>query len=296
MNEISTQIEIRPRTSDFKIGVSHRTYWHGGSAHRTLIYNAMSTLFPEGEYLFMDSVRAHRHLIRNSRLQDQVRQFLRQEAHHSREHVRYNEILDAQGFGASRLHELAGKRLGVVRTLGSRRMLACTCALEHFTATFGHELLSDPSYLLGADDSFSRVWTWHCIEEIEHKAVAFDVYQEVYSGFSGYVVRVRVMLLATIIFSSMIIDFTGQLMKDKGLHRSWRTWAGVLNYLFARPGLFRRMLPGLIVYMRPGFHPWGLDNRPLIEASERRLSRQVCRSDQSAPRETGDEEVPAQNT
>lgn len=271
MNDITKQITIRPRNAHFDIDETDRMYWHGGHPARTIVYNAMSTLFPEGEYLFIDSVRAHESQIRDPILKDQVKSFLRQEALHSREHVDYNLALDAQGFSASYLHKLAGKRLGIVRKMGLRRMLAATCALEHFTATFAHELLSDPSYLEGADNKFKELWTWHCIEEIEHKAVAFDVYREIYTGSGDYIVRARVMFIAMIVFSSMIVSHTGQLLKDKGLSRSPKAWLGVLNFLFGRPGLFRRMTPSLLWYMRPGYHPWNRDNRPLISSSEKRL-------------------------
>lgn len=271
MNILAKQITIRARDAHFEINETDRVYWHGGDPARTLIYNAMSTLFPEGEYLFMDSVRAHSDRVRDPVLKAQVKAFLRQEALHSREHVDYNLALDSQGFSASRLHELAGKRLGIVRRMGPRRMLACTCALEHFTATFGHELLSDPSYLEGADRKFKELWTWHCIEEIEHKSVAFDVYRESYTGFGAYIVRARVMFLAMIVFGSMIVVHIAHLLKDHGLSRSPKAWAGVLNYLFGRPGLFRRMIPSLLWYMTPGYHPWNRDNRQLIASSEARL-------------------------
>lgn len=278
MNDISKQITIRPRNAHFEIDESDRMYWHGGDPARTIVYNALSTLFPEGERLFMDSVRAHRDQIKDPVLKEQVKAFLRQEAMHSREHVDYNLALDAQGFSASHLHELAGKRLGIVRGLGWRRMLACTCALEHFTATFADELLSDPSYLEEADDKFKELWTWHCIEEIEHKGVAFDVYREIYTGFGDYIVRARVMFLAMVVFSSMVIAHAGHLLRDQGMSRSPKAWFGVLNYLFGRPGLFRRMTPSLLWYMVPRYHPWNKDNRELITSSEQRLEALRARS------------------
>src|SRR3546814_16965350 len=54
--------------------------------------------------------------------------------------------------------------------------LAATCALEHFTATLANAILADPAHLAGADAEAQRMWRWHAIEEIEHKAVAYDTW------------------------------------------------------------------------------------------------------------------------
>src|SRR3546814_2723588 len=54
--------------------------------------------------------------------------------------------------------------------------LAATCALEHFTAILANAVLSDPAHLVGADTEAQRMWRWHAVEEIEHKAVASDTW------------------------------------------------------------------------------------------------------------------------
>src|SRR3546814_12459444 len=51
-----------------------------------------------------------------------------------------------------------------------------TCALEHFTAILANAVLSDPAHLVGADTEAQRMWRWHAVEEIEHKAVAYDTW------------------------------------------------------------------------------------------------------------------------
>ncbi len=58
--------------------------------------------------------------------------------------------------------------------------LTATTALEHFTATIASQLLVN-TYIqeLMTDKTMSTMWYWHAIEENEHKAVAFDVYEGV---------------------------------------------------------------------------------------------------------------------
>src|SRR3546814_6801349 len=49
-----------------------------------------------------------------------------------------------------------------------------TCALP--ISTLAHDALANPTHLGGAADEARQLWRWHAIEEIEHKAVAFDTY------------------------------------------------------------------------------------------------------------------------
>jgi len=60
-----------------------------------------------------------------------------------------------------------------------------------------HDLLEHPERSDGVDENFKQLWRWHAIEETEHKAVAFDVYQAV---GGGYFRRVFNMLIVTIMF------------------------------------------------------------------------------------------------
>ncbi|HUM52060.1 MAG TPA: metal-dependent hydrolase, partial [Chitinophagales bacterium] len=58
--------------------------------------------------------------------------------------------------------------------------LTATVCLEHFTALFGHALFEHVE--LNQDivpKDMAELFQWHAAEEIEHKNVAFDVFQKV---------------------------------------------------------------------------------------------------------------------
>ena len=76
--------------------------------------------------------------------------------------------------------------------------LACTTAFEHFTATFAHILLRSKDGLRCMRAPQRRLWMYHALEEIEHKGVAFDVY-EAMGG--GYLRRAIAMIWVTIVFA-----------------------------------------------------------------------------------------------
>ena len=75
-------------------------YWMNGSAGLTHFMTALSALFPDGEKLFIDSVRAVRYhpaIKDNEALQKEISAFIGQEAMHTQEHVGFNA--SAQKYG-----------------------------------------------------------------------------------------------------------------------------------------------------------------------------------------------------
>jgi predicted metal-dependent hydrolase len=238
-------------------------HWHGGKISITSFFNNLSLFFPAGERFFVAAVNHHRDRIQNDVLRAQVVAFCAQEGFHSREHVRYNRMLDAQGYPASELESRIERILRWLSKGASWRLrLAATCALEHMTATLAHVLLGDPEILEGAHPVMAALWRWHAAEENEHKAVAFDVYKEV---GGTYLERVRAMIYATVIFWSLVFDHQVRLMRVDGVLWSPRQWWALWKWNFVRPGALRKMIPIYFQYFRVGFHPWDLDNRDLLE-------------------------------
>jgi predicted metal-dependent hydrolase len=45
-----------------------------------------------------------------------------------------------------------------------------------------------------------------------------------------------------------------------------REWAALWSFLFVTPGGMRDVIALYFTYYRPGFHPWDVDNRDLLEA------------------------------
>lgn len=253
-------------------------WWHGGDPVATAFFNALSCTFPAGEKFFMDSVRAYRREAPPA-LQRQIKGFIAQEAVHSREHAAFNALAAQSGYDVSSLERRTARVLDFARGRSRVRQLAATCALEHFTAILAHHLLSDDRRdLAGAPDDVVRLWAWHAVEEIEHKAVAFDTLGVATANMSRprrYLMRCFAMLLATVILFSTI----GANMRD--LYRAdelkgWRIWGPTLRYLFASRGIVRRILPDWLAYFKPGFHPWQHDDRALLERSQRALGLAVA--------------------
>ncbi|MCP5433755.1 MAG: metal-dependent hydrolase [Alphaproteobacteria bacterium] len=267
---MATPHPVTPRNLELgKLGDGTR-YWLGGDPARTAFMNGLSITFPEGERMFVDSVKPYREAIADERLAADVRGFCGQEAIHAREHATFNDRLTEQGFPVGELEDKIKARIAWVKAhFPQRHRLAVTCALEHFTAIMANQILSHPEYFEDADEEYRKLWLWHALEETEHKAVAFDVYRNVAGG--TYFERVRVMILMTIMFNLRIFNHVRVLLKTDGLAGNLKLWAGLLWYLWGKPGFFRRCAKDYLDYFRPGFHPWDHDNGALAESWKRRF-------------------------
>jgi uncharacterized protein len=247
-------------------------YWLNGDAHQTRYFDALSLMFPDGERFFIDSVRAFRpDIADDATLDAAVGGFIGQEAMHSREHLAYNERLEKQGVGAYDL-------MGIVREVQDRRartlspigQLAITICLEHFTAMLADHVLRHPATLRKADPRMVAIWRWHALEETEHKAVAFDVYQRVGgSAFVRWRRRCRAMFWITGLFTYRTWQFMWRLSKADGTRKDLRGWLRLLGFLFVSPAPITRIGMQWLRWFLPGFHPWKHDNRSLMEAARR---------------------------
>lgn len=274
MNAISRSIDLEPRNEHFHFETNERKYWFDGDPVKTVFWNALSIMFPEGEKFFMESVKNKRKLVEDPVLQKQIDGFLTQEAMHTREHVMYNKQLDAQGFSATDLHLELKAFLGALKKrIGKDRMLAVTCALEHFTAMMADRVLRDETIFGAADEQYRRVWTWHALEEAEHKGVAYDTFlAAVPNRQRRYLMRCAAMIGTSIIFNYFILKHTGRMMKDVGISRSPKAWGNLAKYLLGKPGLYRQIFFPWLDYFKPGFHPWDHDNRQEMAKVERTVA------------------------
>jgi len=157
----------------------------------------------------MDSVRHYRQRIDDPALKQEIQGFIGQEAMHSREHLAYNDLLQAAGLPAHRLD----RRLKFFLDLQKKHLppafnLAVTIALEHYTAMLAEILLSDPSRFGDSLKGYQQMWYWHALEETEHKAVAFDVWNRVIKpGPCAHLLRTGSMLTTTLLFWLVVFDF-----------------------------------------------------------------------------------------
>jgi predicted metal-dependent hydrolase len=266
-------LAIHPRNIAFGRATPVARWWLGADPIATAFFNALSASFPQGERFFMDAVRHYRDMA-GPKLAQQIAAFTAQEATHSREHLVFNNKVADQGYDFSRMDLYLKKRFDFGRTLPPLNRLCATIALEHFTAILAHAILSDGRDLADAPGELKCMWYWHAIEEIEHKAVAFDTFLVATQRFSAlrrWWARCFSMVLTTIMFLQFVRFGVRELFEQDGID-NLRSRRALFRYLWKTPGLLRRVAPAYFAYFKPGFHPWQVDDRALVANVEATLA------------------------
>ncbi len=261
--------EIPVRKLNLDLGNGFARHWHGGDAFRSAYYNALSMSFPLGEQMFIDSVQLcapqlpEPQSAKDFALRGQIKDFSAQEATHRHVHAQYNAELTRQGMVNHVEQRIAGRDAFVkANNLKPIHRLAVTAAYEHYTAVFAQILLDNPQTMAPADAQLRSIWNWHAMEESEHKAVAFDVYQAIGGNYAW---RIRWFLYASVVFFFDVLrQTTNNLWHDGTLFKP-STWWSAATFLFGHPskgnGWAWMMARPLLDYFKRDFHPWQHDNR-----------------------------------
>lgn len=260
MNALTLEVdhEIPRRDIHFSLGESHDPDWFAGDSCLSAYCDGLSIFFPPGERFFIRSVAHYLpQLTAYPGLRDEIRGFMAQEAMHTREHEAYNQRLRELGYPVDRMEQRALDELAMVKQ--PLHQLAFTVALEHLTATLAHLVLRDDGVFAGAPEGYRALWTWHCLEEMEHKGVAFDVYRIVtakQSGWQRYSLRCLALVLATIDIHRVLLANMRDILRVRSKYSRWALFKVWWRFGMFSPGYYRRALPYFMRFFRPNFDPW----------------------------------------
>jgi len=241
--------------------------WIPGEPFASHVINVMHLLLPEGERWFVKVFSEALPLIKDEQLREDVIGFIGQEGMHAAAHQGVQDYFDEHGLDTrpyvEQIEHLLRRLLGDRRITDDRKReewlierLAVIAAIEHITAFLGNWILNSPALdAAGADPRMLDLLRWHGAEEVEHRAVAYDVYQHV---DGRYVRRVRTYAIA----AGAIVWLWG--VGAKHLVDNDPTpepqpkarWLGIFDT--ARKGLtpsYANMLGCMWRYLQPGYHP-----------------------------------------
>jgi predicted metal-dependent hydrolase len=270
----ATKPEPKIRKVDFKFEKPFPKHWFNNNPIATHFSNAQHLAFPDGEKFFIRSVKAFAKQYENDpELKKRVNNFIGQEGTHFAEHQKFWDIMESQGLKPmgfvkffrrtawDGLEKLALKYLP--QETGKKMALSVTVGLEHFTAMLAETGITHPEWTDKMPREMQELFMWHAAEEIEHKAIPFDVLKKV---DGSYGIRAIGMLVAT-----------------------WGLWFYLINgtiYLLAVDNDVKvRKLPGHLVqflkvfgtnyggtlakqylqYFKRDFHPDQIENYHLAE-------------------------------
>jgi len=203
--------------------------------------------------------------IRDEALKEDVDRFSRQEAQHYQQHERFNKALFAQDYpGLKERYEVL--REDFERMLAEESDKYCVGFVEGFEsyttqgalAFFRAGLTDHPK----TDRRIADLMGWHMMEEIEHRNVAYDIYDHLYGD---YFYRVKMCLIAQYHITRFIMDCT-DIMSAHDAERFGKA------YKIGKPAKYFSQLGLLILSIRSCL-PWYTPHRykvpdNLKEASE----------------------------
>ncbi|MFN3586070.1 MAG: metal-dependent hydrolase [Moraxellaceae bacterium] len=271
-------------------------HWLPGDAFTSHFINEIHMILPAGEFWFCRVYKEALPEVTDPQLRDDVKGFIRQEAVHGRAHSEaIKNFLDAHGMetrsylrGVEWLFGrlLDSKPLGIslpgpLARLWLRFRLGIIASIEHFTCILGKYVI-EQRYFDQGDPVMVDMLRWHGAEEIEHRSVAFDLYQHL---GGGYVARwLMFALVAPILLWFWVAGAAHLMRQDPALapHRPaiWRPWFWQEWSRIAERGhmpSLRWLLAETLRYLRRDYHPVNeastemalayLDRSPAVQAA-----------------------------
>nr|WP_202819178.1 metal-dependent hydrolase [Actinosynnema sp. ALI-1.44] len=252
-------LALRPRDVRFD-WAALPAHWIPGEPFATHMFNVMHLLLPEGERWFVEVFKEALPLITDERLREDVVGFIGQEAMHASAHQGAQDHLLQHGIDPApyvrQLEWFFRERLD--RPDGGRRWLvarlAVIAAVEHMTAFLGHWVLNSPKLdEAGADATMLDLLRWHGAEEVEHRAVAYDLFAHVDGGFVN---RVAAMAIGFPALVWLWIRGVRYLMTVDPRCKGKARWRDLVRA--GRKGLLPTvpyLVASILRYFKPGYHP-----------------------------------------
>ncbi len=263
-------IHIRPRLPDIEFD-ERLPRNHTGSIGETAFANMAGVFANVAEKMFIRSGNLMLPLVGQREYEQELANFIAQEAYHSRVHERMNKVLRTKRYPVEEFRSFAQRIVDeIFENAGHRMILAASLAGEQAIGLFGDALLEHPSALEKWNEQVKRLLLWHAYEEVEHTAALFDSFHlAVGDRDNAYKLRMWGLAYLTVVLASVWGAGLFVFMQHEGSREGWklRNWRDVGSFFFGERGVFSKSGGHLKDYLRRDFHPW--DGRSAHELLEK---------------------------
>ncbi|MEG0483226.1 MAG: metal-dependent hydrolase [Acinetobacter sp.] len=257
-------------------------HWIPQSPLSSHAINHFSFSLVRGEYFFCRMFNKALPFIHDEKLKADVQVFIRQEAIHAQAHKesielylqRYGVDIEKQYETVIQLfdHALADKPFGVKlpQFLQKQWLVArvgIVAAAEHYTCALGKFVLENAHWEeKGCNPEVSDLFTWHCAEEVEHRAVAYDLYQ--YLAKNNYAMRCFIMLMVIPAITALMVKGTVNLAAtDPLMPKSQKRLIGIGFWKEWSAASQQNLIPSLSWFITTSGSFFKPDYHPIYEAS-----------------------------
>ena len=266
---------VRNLTFDLKNVDFQDPLWSKTSPEFSMFINALGIHVPYFERYLIRALSTAKKHIRDEKLLRDVSAIIGQEGHHAKNFIQVNSWL--------------AKRYPKVKDLDARakdyftdhakkddlkKLLGFTAGYETFTFLAGLIVLDKYDHWMKDSDGVMRaLWIWHQVEEVEHGAVAYEVYQEMFGHEEWY--RKWMVLKALTHIAHETVSAYVHMSKVEGWLRNPFKAAKKLG--FCGYMLTRLLVSALPVFKRnyhPRHHPFVTTEQNEIQIAWRRYQKE----------------------
>lgn len=224
--------------------------WIPDQPELACVANAVSLLMPHLEPYVVRTVAAAVPGL-DPELAATTRAYVGQETEHHRQHRRWNRVLTDHYRGLGVVDRVTGHAFGLLeRRTGPRFGLAVATASETLAYSAARWAADHRADLFaGADGRVAELFWWHLAEEVEHKAVVYDVARAVRLERWRHLLGtlVTVVGLAVAVLAGIVVTTARE-------RRWWRPVAWFRLTVWS-VGFAFELIPNLVVALLPGHHP-----------------------------------------
>lgn len=248
-----------------------------GEPEQSFAMVAGSLLLPHLEPYLIRSMSAAREHVTDPQILDDLMRFSAQEGQHYRMHMRFNAAIRQAGFPKLALleRELEDDYQRFTKTKSLRFNLAYAEGFEALTMNV-IKYMMEPNGFDDPESPIMQMWEWHFVEELEHRNVAFDVYDHV---CGSYFYRLVAGTYAQHHFMSWIRKVGAYMLEVRPLpERSPEEVAARKKMARAASrDALRRLLPSVLRIYLPTYSPHKLDVSPAMARIADRYSELAIR-------------------
>ena len=178
--------DITIRHMDFGFPDAIDPIFVAGKPEESYQFLGLSLLLPYLEPYLIRTMKEARKVVTDPDLAGELAKFSAQEGQHYKQHIRFNDAVKAFGLPFDGLPGLEAELEADYRRFSATKSLRWNLAYAE-----GFEALTtaaaQASFEEGLDPGFHpaarELFAWHLIEELEHRTVAFDVYDHVCGSY-----------------------------------------------------------------------------------------------------------------
>jgi predicted metal-dependent hydrolase len=244
-------MSIESRDVRFDFPDDTPSHWSPHAPEISHLTTAFMAALPYLEPYFIHNLREALPLLHDAALQRAAKSFIQQEARHAQQHRSWNQLIARRYRGFHALERALKTRLARSKHEHSLAFrLAYTAGYEALTYQLVcFAMRGRARWFQEADPNVLAMLSWHAAEEVEHKSVAFDVFNAVHGG---YALRSWAFLVAFWESGRDIYTMFHQLLRADGLSDDP---ASRRRLVAVRIALLTELLPELAAYLLPGYHP-----------------------------------------